>query len=45
MVEFESTEERDYYITGDPEHMAFGQFVRDTLEDITVFDFTPGEFK
>ncbi|KAH9875041.1 hypothetical protein J1614_004529 [Plenodomus biglobosus] len=44
VVEFESVEDRDYYINKDPEHQAFVQFVGPLAQDVKVVDYTPGQF-
>lgn len=43
-VEFESTEDRDYYVKSDPVHQSFVAFVGALLEKAIVVDYTPGEF-
>ncbi|KAL1986299.1 hypothetical protein VTN96DRAFT_6667 [Rasamsonia emersonii] len=44
VVEFESAEDRDYYVQKDPAHRAFVESVGSVLEKAQVIDFTPGVF-
>lgn len=41
MVEFESAEDRDYYIAKDPKHLAFVDSVKHILKDVQVVDYEP----
>lgn len=43
-VEFESTEDRDYYVKSDPAHQAFIAFAGTVVEKAIVVDYTPGAF-
>jgi hypothetical protein len=43
-VEFESAEDRDYYVRKDPAHLAFVKSIGDVIEKAQVLDFTPGVF-
>jgi len=38
IVQFDSVEDRDYYISRDPTHIAFTKTLA-VVDDITVFDF------
>lgn len=42
MIEFESEEDRKYYLEQDPAHLAFVQSIGAVVERIQVVDFTPG---
>jgi hypothetical protein len=44
VVEFESAEDRDYYVDKDPAHTEFKKFIFDLLGHIQVVDFEPGNF-
>ncbi|CAM1509130.1 Fc.00g028690.m01.CDS01 [Cosmosporella sp. VM-42] len=44
VVEFESVEDRDYYVKKDPEHLAFIKSLGGVLVKPQVIDFTPGVF-
>ncbi|KAF6806489.1 stress responsive A/B barrel domain-containing protein [Colletotrichum musicola] len=44
VVEFESAEDRDYYVSKDPAHMAFVEQVGKVVLKARVVDFTPGVF-
>lgn len=45
VLEFSSTDDRDYYIKHDPAHMAFGAYLTGIVEDkVMVMDFVPGVF-
>ncbi|KIN02848.1 hypothetical protein OIDMADRAFT_119301 [Oidiodendron maius Zn] len=45
ILEFSSTDDRDYYIKHDPDHMAFGGYLTGIVENnVMVMDFTPGVF-
>ena len=43
-VEFDSAEDRDYYVDKDPAHTEFKNFVFELLAHIQVVDFEPGNF-
>jgi hypothetical protein len=43
-MQFETAEDRDYYVHKDPVHVAFGQTVGDKIESIRVLDFENGVF-
>jgi hypothetical protein len=42
--EFENEEDRAYYITKDPAHLAFVQSLAGVVEKAQAVDFTPGVF-
>jgi hypothetical protein len=44
-MEFETAEDRDYYINEDPVHDEFKKLASKVLEKAQVIDFTDGEFK
>ena len=44
VVEFDSVEDRDYYVKTDPTHQAFIKHAGTVLEKATVVDFTAGAF-
>ncbi|KAF7509339.1 hypothetical protein GJ744_008062 [Endocarpon pusillum] len=44
VVEFESAEDRDYYVLEDPTHIAFTKFAGEVLANAIVVDFNPGSF-
>ncbi|OCK97770.1 uncharacterized protein K441DRAFT_685414 [Cenococcum geophilum 1.58] len=44
IVEFESAEDRDYYINDDPAHDEFKKLAGKVLEKAQVIDFTDGVF-
>lgn len=44
VVQFDSVEDRDYYVQKDPAHAAFVQSIIPYLTKPYVIDFTPGEF-
>ncbi|KAF7562378.1 hypothetical protein G7046_g1735 [Stylonectria norvegica] len=44
VVEFESKEDRDYYVQKDPAHIAFVSELGSILTKAQVIDFTPGTF-
>ncbi|KAL2022811.1 hypothetical protein VTK56DRAFT_4627 [Thermocarpiscus australiensis] len=44
VVEFASAEDRDYYVTKDPAHLAFAKSLEGLLEKATVVDFIDGEY-
>lgn len=45
MTEFESAEDRDYYVNDDPTHNEFKKLAAKVLERAQVLDFTDGVFK
>jgi hypothetical protein len=44
VVDFASVEDRDYYVTKDPTHMAFVKSIEDLVEKATVVDFCDGAY-
>ncbi|EAW11893.1 Dabb family protein [Aspergillus clavatus NRRL 1] len=44
VVEFESVEDRDYYVQKDSAHLEFVKSLGAVLEKAQVVDFTPGAF-
>ncbi|KAK7183791.1 hypothetical protein DPSP01_004417 [Paraphaeosphaeria sporulosa] len=44
VVEFESAEDRDYYVDQDPAHTDFKSFAGPHLAGVKVVDFEPGKF-
>lgn len=44
-MEFETAEDRDYYVNEDPVHDEFKRLAGEVLEKAHVMDFTNGEFK
>lgn len=44
-MEFESAEDRDYYVNEDPTHDEFKKLAGKVLEKAQVVDFTAGVFK
>ena len=44
VVEFESAEDRDYYVKRDPAHQEFIAFVGPLVQQVKVVDFEPGKF-
>ncbi|KAI8934858.1 hypothetical protein NX059_008536 [Plenodomus lindquistii] len=44
VVEFESVEDRDYYVHKDPAHQEFVQFAGPLAQGVKVVDYTPGQF-
>jgi len=44
VVEFASKEDRDYYVSKDPAHMAFVKSIDGKVEDSRVLDFEPGKY-
>lgn len=43
MVEFESKEDRDYYVSKDQAHTDFGKSIADVLGGVKVVDYEPGK--
>ncbi|KAJ4307024.1 hypothetical protein N0V88_000399 [Collariella sp. IMI 366227] len=44
VIEFGSAEDRDYYVTTDPNHQAFVKSIGDVLEKPIVVDFSSGVY-
>ncbi|KAI0889180.1 stress responsive A/B barrel domain protein [Annulohypoxylon maeteangense] len=44
VAEFESLEDRDYYVNTDPFHQKFKAFAGPFIEKVIVVDFSEGEF-
>jgi len=44
VLEFETEEDRKYYLEEDKAHLAFAGGNKGLVTDACVFDFTPGEF-
>lgn len=44
VFEFESAEDRDYYVNSDPAHLAFVRSLDGIIEKVQVIDFTPSVF-
>ncbi|EIN14461.1 hypothetical protein PUNSTDRAFT_130090 [Punctularia strigosozonata HHB-11173 SS5] len=44
VLKFKSKADRDYYAHEDPVHKAFKDRVKDSAEDVVVFDYEAGEF-
>jgi hypothetical protein len=44
VVEFETEEDRAYYLEKDPEHLAYVEFIKPLLQNVRVVDFEPGKF-
>jgi len=44
VVEFESAEDRDYYVNKDPAHQDFVKFAGQFAQSVKVVDFIPGQF-
>ena len=44
VVEFDSEEDRHYYVKEDPAHVNFVKDVRPLVSQIQVVDFVPGKF-
>ncbi|KAJ4410482.1 hypothetical protein N0V91_001968 [Didymella pomorum] len=43
VVEFESEEDRDYYVHKDPAHQDFIKFAGPHIENVRVLDYEPGK--
>ncbi|KAJ8108716.1 hypothetical protein OPT61_g7980 [Boeremia exigua] len=41
VVEFESEEDRDYYVSKDPAHQDFVKFAGELMQSVKVFDYEP----
>ncbi|KAJ6441138.1 stress responsive a/B barrel domain-containing protein [Purpureocillium lavendulum] len=44
VVEFDSAEDRDYYVRRDPAHKAFVESMLSKLDKAQIIDFSPGVF-
>ena len=44
MSEFESEEDRKYYLEKDPAHLEFVASLKDVIQNVRVLDFEPGRF-
>lgn len=44
VVEFESEEDRNYYVKSDEAHRAFVGSIGDSVDRVQVIDFTPGKY-
>ncbi|KAF4120592.1 Dabb [Geosmithia morbida] len=44
VLEFSSTEDRDYYMSRDPAHSAFEKVIGELISKVIVVDFTDGVF-
>jgi hypothetical protein len=44
ILEFDSVEDRNYYVEEDPAHIAFQDRIKPVVEGVLVLDFTPGKF-
>ena len=44
VLEFDSVEDRNYYVEEDPAHRAFNEGISGVLEGVIVVDFTNGRF-
>jgi len=42
-VEFESEDDRDYYVHKDPAHQDFIKFAGPYIENVKVLDYEPGK--
>jgi hypothetical protein len=42
--EFESEDDRDYYLNRDPAHLEFVASLKDVIKNVRVLDFEPGKF-
>lgn len=43
MSEFESEEDRKYYLEKDPAHLEFVASLKDVIQNVRVLDFEPGK--
>jgi hypothetical protein len=43
VVEFESAEDRDYYVYKDPAHQEFVKFAGEVANSVKVVDYEPGK--
>lgn len=44
MSEFQTEEDRKYYLEKDPAHLAFVKSLDGIIENVRVVDFEPGKF-
>lgn len=44
VVEFESEDDRDYYVNKDPAHQDFIKFAGELLQNVKVLDYEPGKW-
>ncbi|KAF2686937.1 hypothetical protein K458DRAFT_363353 [Lentithecium fluviatile CBS 122367] len=44
VVEFDNTEDRDYYLNKDPAHLSFVKNAGPIINSVKVLDFEPGKF-
>lgn len=44
VVQFENTDDRNYYVEQDPSHKVFQRLVKPIVEKVTVLDYTNGAF-
>lgn len=44
MVEFKSKQDRDYYVSDDPNHKAFVKKASTRFEDVRVIDYEKGVY-
>jgi hypothetical protein len=44
VMEFGSTEDRDYYMKHDPAHLGFVKNLSGSWEKVSALDFSPGQF-
>ncbi|KAK4224493.1 stress responsive A/B barrel domain-containing protein [Podospora fimiseda] len=44
VVQFESTDDRNYYVEQDPAHKSFKKLIEPIVEKVTVVDYTNGVF-
>ncbi|KAJ6447147.1 hypothetical protein O9K51_01922 [Purpureocillium lavendulum] len=45
VVQFDSTEDRDYYVNDDPVHQGFKDLAGPIIEKVCVLDYTAGVFE
>lgn len=43
VVEFETEQDRDYYVSKDPAHQDFIKFAGEHLQNVKVLDYEPGK--
>ncbi|KAH8708624.1 hypothetical protein GQ44DRAFT_627531 [Phaeosphaeriaceae sp. PMI808] len=43
VAEFESVEDRDYYVYKDPEHQEYIKFAGEVAQNVKVLDYEPGK--
>lgn len=44
VVEFDSEEDRNYYVEKDPAHSQFVKSIEEIVTNVTVLDYVPGKF-